>query len=299
MEMNQLRYFESAARTGSMMAAAAECHVSQPALSVQIRKLEEDAGRKLFERRPRGVFLTPAGERTLKAARLILGETSRWREDMRAGAFGDSPALRVVAQHFISSEILPAALAETLAKGRGRWHMRFHERSAARLEEEMRAGLADVAIFDRHAVRIEGFSCEPLLRMPYRLFCPEGHPLAKARSVTLAKCLEHNFLLYRNAPELENRMHRLVFEGSAREPQFSGEHPSAIFELVSAGVGVAVLPSGFEKRSMRRSVVPVRVSDYDEEAVIAASWPEGMTPSPSARHLFGVIRRQHKAHAAE
>lgn len=292
MEFHQLKYFEATARLGSMMAAAAECHVSQPALSVQIRKLEEEAGEKLMERRPRGIFLTPAGERTLRTAKLILSESGRWREAMKGRSFGLAPALRVAAQHFISSDVLAGPIAETLAHSRGRWTLRFHERSAARIEEELRSGESDLALFDLHAARFADFTKETLLRIPYRLFCPESHPLATARRVVPEDLTEHRCLLYTHAPGLVERL-RLgaVARGLDREPDYSSEHASAVFELVASGHGVAVLPASFEKRARSRRTVSRGIDDYDEEVVVTAAWPaESMPPEP-ARHMFDCIRK--------
>ncbi len=84
MELQQLRYLTEVAKSRSFTRAAEECHVTQPTLSHQIKKLEEEVGEPLFQRRKKGAFLTPLGER-------IFGGTDRGDERESASKEADRP----------------------------------------------------------------------------------------------------------------------------------------------------------------------------------------------------------------
>ena len=79
MEMHQLRYVVAVARAGNFSRAAEQCHVSQPSLSQQIQKLEEELGERLFDRMKREVKLTPHGESFLRRAVRVLEDHSKGR----------------------------------------------------------------------------------------------------------------------------------------------------------------------------------------------------------------------------
>lgn len=295
MELHQLKYFEAAARLGSMMAAAAECHVSQPAMSVQIRKLESECGAPLLVRGARGVSLTPAGERTLGMARRVLREVGVWEADMRAGAYAATGALRVAAQPFLASEILPGPVADTLRAGGPGERLRLRERAASLIPSLLASGECDLALVDMSPEPMAGFAVEVLLKIPYVLCLPSGHALAGGTGpVPLAALADHAVLLYVNAPGLEARLAELSGGDAAREPGFVSEHASAVFELVAAGAGVAVLPAVYMKAAARRGVEVRALADYAGQVIVAAAHRRGEALPPLAARLLKSIRRKHR-----
>lgn len=296
MEFHQLRYFESAARLGSMMAAAAECHVSQPALSVQIRKLEEEAGAKLLVREARGVRLTPAGERTLLAARRILRESAGWEGDMRKGDFGGDRPIRVAIQHFLATELLPKPLAESLSNTAGNLRLRFSQCAASVIPSVLRSGEVDLALVDLSSAPMPDFVTDVVLRMPYMLFIPKEHPLAANPSpACLVDLLGANLLLYTPAPGLLTQLRAAAGDGSPGvDPVFTSDHSSGIFELVVAGAGIAVLPAVFTTSALRRGVAFRKLSDYAGEVVVAAAYRPDEPPGPAVMALLDNLRHLHR-----
>lgn len=112
MELHQLRYFVAVAEAGTASRAAARCHVAQPSLSQQIRKLELGLGKRLFDRLGRGMMLTEAGRSFLPRAKRILAEVrdaEAWAGREEEGGL----TLRVGAIPTIAPYLLPAALART------------------------------------------------------------------------------------------------------------------------------------------------------------------------------------------
>ena len=107
MELHQLRYFLEVAKRGSFSRAAEACHVTQPSLSQQIKKLEEEFGDVLFHRTREGIRLTSLGEDFLLRAQRILGEVAATREAMKAHQEKVRGPLRVGAIPTIAPYLLP------------------------------------------------------------------------------------------------------------------------------------------------------------------------------------------------
>jgi LysR family hydrogen peroxide-inducible transcriptional activator len=286
MQFHQLRYFEAVARLGSMAAAAAACHVSPPALSVQIRKLEEEAGSRLLVRGAAGVRLTPAGERTLAVARSLLRGASEWRAEMRSGELGRTPPVRLAIQPFLSVGLVPRVLASMLREGRRRQRLRFLERVSTAIPAMLRSGEADAALVDLSGMPVRGFRSRPLLEFPYALFAHASSPLGQSQApVTLAESVAGDFLLSAMAPGLADAVRDL-----GREPVFSGDHALSILELVAARAGVAILPALLAAQAARSGVVTRPVSDYSANLSVGLVWATGGEAPAPALELSARLR---------
>lgn len=285
MEFHQLRYFEAAARLGSMAAAAAACHVSQPALSVQIRKLEEEAGARLLVREARGVRPTAAGERTLAIAREILRGAEEWRSGMRSGAFPPVRRTRLAVQPFVSVGLVASVLAPMLRAGEGNW-LRLLERVSSSIPAMLRTGEADAALLDLSAAPLRGFRSATYLEFPYALFAHESSPLLRRRgAVSLEEAVSRDFLLAALAPGLPAAIQRL-----GCDPVFSGDHAGALLELVAAKAGVAILPSILSAQAARAGVRTRPLRDYDATVAIGLLWPSGAEAPTVALRLASRLR---------
>lgn len=292
MEMHQLRYLEAVARCGSMMAAAATCHVSQPALSVQIKKLEEEVGAPLLVRGARGVTLTPAGSRTLVTARRILREVELLRVDARRRSFRERPVVQIAVQPYLATELLPRLAGAALTDTSDAIHLQFRERSPSRVVESVASGGSDLGLLDLAAIPTGELVAEELARIPYACFCHKDHPLAARRTVRLAHLLEVSVLLFEHPPRLSQRLHALARErGRELEVPFSSEMAVTVFEFVANGAGAAVLPASFATRARRRHVVMRPLSDYEERVVVGAVWRADAPPAPAALNLLEALRR--------
>src|SRR5271154_3472293 len=111
MELQQLRYLVEVARSRSFTRAAAECHVTQPTLSHQIMKLEEEIGEPLFARRKKGAILTPLGERLFEHARAILGTVEAAKQEASAFSKTVQGHLRIGIIPTVAPYFLPRLLS--------------------------------------------------------------------------------------------------------------------------------------------------------------------------------------------
>jgi LysR family hydrogen peroxide-inducible transcriptional activator len=116
MEIQQLRYATAVARTGNFSRAAAQCHVSQPSLSQQIQKLEEELGERLFDRLPRNARLTAAGTAFIARAERILAEIDLAQREAREGRSRPRGPLTVGVLPTIAPYFLPRAIAAFIRK---------------------------------------------------------------------------------------------------------------------------------------------------------------------------------------
>lgn len=177
-----------AAVTSSFARAAERAHVSPPAVSKAIRKLEEDFGAQLFERTTRKVRLTPAGVVALARCQRALTELDGLGAELAASDGRPDGPLRIAAMEVFSIELLPAALVGLVAEHPGVIPI-CSETIPQRMTERLIAGEIDVA-FTIGATRAPGIELHPLGESRGVLVCGKGHPLFAQGRVS-PKQLQH------------------------------------------------------------------------------------------------------------
>jgi LysR family transcriptional regulator, hydrogen peroxide-inducible genes activator len=250
MELQQLRYFCAIADTGSFTRAAQQTHVSQPSLSQQIRKLEDELGARLFDRLSRAVQLTELGRSFLPRARAILHDLEAARSEVveRKTSIGGPISVGVIPT--IAPYFLPAILA-AFSRKYPEAHVTVAEEITPLLLERLRAGTMDVAIVALPLLaRSHDFQTFPLMVEKLYAVLPKRHSLAKRRAVSLEELQDDPFLLLRDghcfretavaACKRARLSPKIIFESG----QFS-----SILSMVSAGLGVSIVPAmAVEKR---------------------------------------------------
>ncbi len=262
MELHQLRYFCAIVDSGSFSRAARLVHVSQPSLSQQIRKLEDELAARLFDRLGRSVRLTELGQTFLPRARAVLRELEAARSDVaeQLDSVGGSVVLGVIPT--VAPYFLPPHLAAFSRKFPA-VHLSVVEEITPILLDRLRGVTIDLAVL---ALPIRGHEFESFPILSERLFAalPKRHRLTRTRSISLKALRAEPFLLLRDGHCFrENaiaacdraRMHpKIVFESG----QFS-----SLLSMVGAGMGVSLVPAmAIDKRS-GCTFVPVE----DDQAV--------------------------------
>jgi len=253
MELRHLRSFLAVAEYLHFRRAAQTIHLSQPALSLQIRALEDELGVALFVRDRRKTLLTPAGQMFRDEAREMLQRSERAVSRARRAALGQVGILRV---GFVSTAV--AILVPPIVK-------RFRE-----LYPDVELELGNVLTADQ-IVRLRerrldaGFLRLPvtaeeqlqitvLHQEPFILVLPVAHPLAKAQSLRLHDLRSANFVMYarRQAPGFHDRILGIL-NSSGVSPHVVQEASDiySVVALVAAGLGVAVLPSSARLHQIR------------------------------------------------
>jgi LysR family transcriptional regulator, hydrogen peroxide-inducible genes activator len=250
MELQQLRYFCAIADTGSFSRAAQQTHVSQPSLSQQIRKLEDELGVRLFDRLGRTVQLTALGRAFLPRARAVLSELEAARSDVVERKTSVSGPISIGVIPTIAPYFLPPILS-TFAQKYPEARVTVAEEITPLLLERLRVGTMDVAIVAL-PLPARGHEFQSLPLMIERLYAvlPKQHSLAKRRALLLKELQDDAFLLLRDghcfretaiaACKRARLNPKIVFESG----QFS-----SILSMVSAGLGISIVPAmAIEKR---------------------------------------------------
>jgi LysR family transcriptional regulator, hydrogen peroxide-inducible genes activator len=193
MEVHQLRYFLAVAKTGRFTLAAQACAVSQPSLSIQIAKLEDELGGALFERAKRGGRLTPRGEVFFPRAQNILAELESARRDVEALSGLTMGKVTLGCMPTTGAHVLPAILS-SFGKAYPKVSVQLREESSPELVRLMEQGEVELAIMDESGLKA-GLARQALLTEDLLLALPPRHPLAEKSRLSLKQVGTEPFIL--------------------------------------------------------------------------------------------------------
>jgi DNA-binding transcriptional LysR family regulator len=275
MELRHLRYFVVVAEEENVSRAALRLHVSQPALSRQIRDLEEEIGFLLLERTAKSVRLTDAGRTFLTEAGRVLKHAEEAVAKARAIATNGRGELQVGYAPTPSVRILPPTLRAFQAQ-MPNVRVRLHDLSS----EEMVAGLRDkrldIAVLVRPTrAMLRGLRFEELARDVICLAVAPKHPLARHRPVTLAQVAREPLVVFsrKDYPDYHELL-EAIFAGTKFKLRIAEEHDSAtsLMAAVEAGVGVALASQSLAcSAGPRLKLIPI--SPPPPPLIIGAAWP--------------------------
>jgi len=237
--LRQLQVFEAVARQVSFSRAAAELHLTQPAVSMQVKLLEDLAGLPLFERLGKKIFLTEAGAELHQHSRVI-AQQLRDADEALAARKGLSQGRLLITMVSTAKYLVPRLLARFLKQ-----HPGVTVKLSAYNREEVLKQLAenevDLAIMGRTPQGMEAV-VEPFARHPHVIIAAPGHALAKKKRIPLARLAEETFLIREPGSGTRGLLERLFAEH--RLPlNVSMEMASneTIKQAVQAGMGISLL----------------------------------------------------------
>ncbi|HEX8473411.1 MAG TPA: LysR family transcriptional regulator [Pyrinomonadaceae bacterium] len=242
MEIRQLRAFTAIAETHTFTAAALRVHVTQAAISMQIRQLEHEIGLPLFIRTPRRVVLTEAGEKLLERARAILREHDAALAELAELAGAERGRLRVgSASAMVSADPLPRILKE-LRRRHPNAEVSVTSGTSETLVRQILAGELDVA-FVSLPVGARGVETEALNQDELIAIASPRHPLAKQRVVSAFALAGEKLIL----GERGGNTRRLIdefFAEAGLKPTVAMElsRQAAIKRMVETDMGVGIVP---------------------------------------------------------
>jgi LysR family hydrogen peroxide-inducible transcriptional activator len=289
MELHQLRYFVAAAECQNVSRAADRCHVAQPSLSQQLKKLESFLGAKLFDRVGRGISITDAGRALLPRARQILAQVSDAQANLQREAAACQGTLVVGAIPTMAPYLLPPAL-EKFRLSYPDCQISVREDLTEQLAEALANNEIDCALvstpLDDELLEIEVLADEELLVAVTARHAAAGKShlgIADLRgqpTITLADmhCLGRQIEGFCSARHLSRRV-------VCRTTQML-----TILELVALGVGVSMIPemAAAADRSGRCRYLPLRPGKPTRQ--IAVAWRQGRTRPLAATRFIDLIR---------
>ena len=241
MNLRDLRYLIALADQRHFGRAADACHVSQPTLSTQIRKLEEELGVQLIERAPRQVMLTPIGRDILARARRVIAEVEQMHESARRTADPEAGSVRLGLFPTLAPYLLPHVVPK-IRKRFPRLELLLVEEKTEIVLQRLRDGRLDAAVLAL-PLHEDWLETALLFEEPFILALPQGHPLASHSELKLAELSEQHLLLLEDGHCLRDQALAVCqLAGAGEKEGFRATSLETLRQMVAAGVGMTLLP---------------------------------------------------------
>jgi LysR family hydrogen peroxide-inducible transcriptional activator len=288
MEMHQLRYFAAVARLGGFSRAAVECHVAQPSLSQQIRKLEEEVGEPLFERKRRRSRLTSAGKLLLPHALAILEAAERGRTEIREMDSQVRGRVVLGALPTVAPYFLPEIIA-AFQKQHPAVELEVREETTAQLLRGLEDGELDLALLSEaeagpHIEMETLFSEELLLCLPLR------HPFARRR-LSADDLRQERFILMQDDHCLGTQA-RQFCQSQGFRPRIAcrSAQIATVQAMVRAGLGISLVPRMAREGTPDQGLLYRSLDDPRPHRIVAAARPRKARKGLAAVEFLRFVR---------
>ncbi|MGJ4949764.1 LysR family transcriptional regulator [Bradyrhizobium sp. HKCCYLS20291] len=298
MELRLFRYCVAVAEEASFTRAAARLRIAQPALSRQIKAVEQEIGFALFQRGLRGVTLTEAGRVLIASARTVLAEAEAAMQKARRAGRGELGLLRI---GFTASASFNPFVTGAIRDFRTTYpdvEVELIEEATSFLLERFATGRLDVAFLRPAPGEVDHLLSQRAVSEPLVVAMPSGHRQAGRRSVALNSLADDAFILY---PRPNGRA---LFDSIVSACQAAGFSPkilqvapqlTSVVNLVATGIGVSIVPSSMAQVSTDGVVYrPLTHAPKAEITLVRRNQPE-----PRSAVLFAeLVRARASKHAA-
>lgn len=247
MTLTELKYIVAVAREKHFGRAAEACFVSQPTLSVAVKKIEEELDVKLFERSANEVTVTPLGEDIVRQAQSVLEQAANIKEIAKRGKDPLAGPLRMGVIYTIGPYLLPDLVRQNIRLS-PQMPLVLQENFTGKLLEMLRTGEIDCAIL-AEPFPDTGLAVAPLYDEPFFAAVPVGHPLAQRKRVTTQELKSETMLLLGTGHcfrdhvlEVCPEFARFSSNTEGIQKSFEGSSLETIKHMVAAGMGVTLVP---------------------------------------------------------
>ena len=305
MTLTELKYIVALAREKHFGKAAEACHVSQPTLSVAIKKLEEELQVKLFERNVNEITVTALGEEIVCQAQCVLEQVDSIREIAKRGKDPLTGALRLGIIHTIGPYLLPDLVRQVITLS-PQMPLMLQENFTVKLLEELRTGEIDCAIL-AEPFPDTNLAMAPLYDEPFVAAVPSSHSLAQRDHITAEELKHETMLLLGNGHcfrdhvlEVCPEFARFSSNAEGIRKSFEGSSLETIKHMVASGMGVTLVPrlsvpKGALEKASQTLADKCKVKSVETQAAVFDEFPfirylpfEGHVPT---RRVVLVWRR--------
>lgn len=274
MTLNELKYFIELSKQKHFRKASEKCFVSQPTLSIAIKKLEEELNVTLFERRKNDVIITPIGEQVLKLAEEVIQKTDTIKQ-ITHDEQSQSTELKIGAIYTIGPYLLPHLIAKFHQKAKN-IRLSIEENYTHVLAQKLQSGELDIILvslpFNEPNVEIL-----PIYEETFVAAVPKEHPYAKANQVVLNETEDQTVLLlgaghcFRDqvVEAYPNLMH-LNYQSNPLQKTLEGSSLETIRYMVASGAGITVLPCTATQKNEELLVYKPLSEPVPKRAVVMA-----------------------------
>jgi LysR family hydrogen peroxide-inducible transcriptional activator len=240
MTLSELRFVISIAKERNFRRAAEKCYVSQPALSLAIKKLEEDLGVLIFERNRNDVSATPIGEKIIAQATRALEEVAHIRDIAKQGDNQLGGAFRLGLIYSVGPYLLPEIIP-ILRVTAPDMPLSIEENLTVQLEAQLKSGVIDSAVvalpFD-----ISGIVTKPLYDEKYVVMVPATHDWATRANIHAHELVDQNVLLLNSGHCYSHQVLQACPDLSRKGQVLQGNSLETIRNMVASNLGITVLP---------------------------------------------------------
>ncbi len=291
--LRQLEYIVALADTGQFVKAAKHCAVSQPALSKQVREVEEILGIELFERARPEVLLTRAGEEIVERARRVLKEA----HDLVGAASAFTGEHRGTVRLGVIPTVAPYGLPGFLAKLRQLFpevSVAIEELQTEVLVEQLRAGAIDLGLLAR-PFDDEGLAGPDLVVEPFVLVAPTGHPLSVPEAVEISEIAGASLILMEDGHCLRDQAIEVcAAAGTPPATSVTAASVATLVRMVESGLGATLLPASALQTEVGRGqgLVTRSFGDSPPGRTLTLQWRATSPDAPWFTDI-GAILREH------
>jgi LysR family hydrogen peroxide-inducible transcriptional activator len=247
MTLTELKYIVAVARERHFGRAAEACHVSQPTLSVAVKKLEEELDIKIFERGASEVSTTPLGEQIVRQAQQVIEQAAAIREIAKTGKDPVTGPLRLGVIYTVGPYLLPELVRQAIERV-PQMPLMLQENFTVRLLEMLRTGELDCAIL-AEPFPDTGLAVAPLYDEPFLAAVPRSHRMAQREHVSAEELKNETMLLLGTGHcfrdhvlEVCPEYARFASDAEGIRKSFEGSSLETIKYMVASGMGVTVVP---------------------------------------------------------
>lgn len=288
MNIRDLAYIVAVADTGSVAEAAQKCHVGQPTLSIQIKKLEAYLGVAIFERAQRRLRVSEAGKPIIALARAIVQDSERLRQTARALADPFALPFRLGVFPTLAPYWLPRVMP-VIGHNLPRLTLRLIEEKSPVLAEQLLQGQIDATLTSLPIMH-DDVEMAHLFDDPFLLACPAGHALARRKQVTRADLDGESLLLLEDGHCMRDQALEVCSLAHAQEDAgFRATSLETLRHMVAAGTGITLMPEIAAHPTPGLVYVPFKASDRPTRPIRLA-WRKSAAQPQLIQSLADVMR---------
>jgi LysR family hydrogen peroxide-inducible transcriptional activator len=240
MTLSELKFIIAVAKEKNFRRAADKCFVSQPALSLAVKKLEEEFNVKIFERSRTEVKVTPVGQKIINQAIVVLDEANKLKDISSVGQEQLKSPLKVGLIYSVAPYLLPLIIP-VLRKKTPEMPLDVEENITKNLESSLKSGSIEAAVialpFD-----IPGTECIPLYDEEFNVVVPSNHAWAKKKEIIAKDLSSEKVLLLNNEHCFSKQVVEACPELSKKSEVLQGNSLETIRNMVASNLGISVLP---------------------------------------------------------
>lgn len=297
MTLTELRYIVAVARECHFGRAADACFVSQPTLSVAVRKLEDELGVTLFERGAGEVSVTPIGHKVVEQARRVLEEVALIPAIAAQGQDELAGVLRLGVIYTIGPYLLPP-LISLLHERAPQMPLHIEENFTVVLAERLKQGELDVVVLALPFVEV-GIVTEAVYREPFVVLLPRGHALEQATAISPQRLAQEDLLLLGPGHCFRDQVlqfcpecNRLGGKSETLQKTLQGSSLETMRLMVASGMGLTILPqTSVNQHPYAEELLSVRpFTPPAPERVVALAWRKSFPRPKAIQTLAAAIR---------